>query len=410
MRTHMLDLGFSSQDVEEHLIVTGYWNTESKRERHACVLTPCAYILHEESQLTDAARALHAAVMQLETTLAGLSQRHHLAHAESRFLRMAKSASHGLLRPGEDSGLAIPPMVKIDMVRDRSGEWYAVEVDTYNPRALGTIALVDALVKRANKTPASCVVLRLAAMLGNEREWAIIIYEKERYYGTSYEVLGSLLQKNGVRIRFVSEKEVAKNISMLRCRDGPFHTFLIPENMDRHPEIRTYLLAEYRAGFVRTIYPPKAYLGSKAFLPFIAAQKGVNNTVPPTALLTDWVENCIFSRPRSSDRIILKPVHSSGSRGIIRQDDLDSFYKTIKEEKQSKNPLWIAQQEVAQEPIAVTVFDGKSRVVMLYYLRLTMYATAEGIAGLKITGRPEKIVHGAPDCIQLPVIRTSTRQ
>src|SRR3989344_3319559 len=99
MRTHMLDLGFSSQDVEEHLIVTGYWNTESKRERHACVLTPCAYILHEESQLTDAARALHAAVMQLETTLAGLSQRHHLAHAESRFLRMAKSASHGLLRP-----------------------------------------------------------------------------------------------------------------------------------------------------------------------------------------------------------------------------------------------------------------------------------------------------------------------
>jgi hypothetical protein len=407
MRTHMLDLGFSRRDVEEFLVTAGYWDTASKRERHACVLTPSAYILHEEPQLTLAAKALYAGVMRLESVLAGLSQQHRLLHAESQFLRMAKSASHGLLRPGEDLGVDIPPVVKIDMVRDRTGEWYAVEVDTYNPRALGTMALVDALARLANTAPASSIASNLAMLLGREREWTFIVSEKEMYYSTAYEVLISLLWKCGVSVRLISEKEAAINMSLLKCRDGPLYLFSIPENMDRHPAVRNFLLAEYRAGSIQTIYPPKAYLGSKAFLPFIATQEGVNGTVPPTALLTGWVENCIFSRPRTNDRIILKPAHSSGSKGIVRQEERYLFYGTIKDARGSKNPLWIAQEEVQQDPISITVFDGTSRIAIPYYLRLTMYATAQGIAGLKITGRPEKIVHGAPDCIQLPVIRKS---
>ncbi len=42
---------------------------------------------------------------------------------------------------------------------------------------------------------------------------------------------------------------------------------------------------------------------------------------------------------------------------------------------------------------------------MPLFLRLTMYAKYDGIAGMKMTGRQDKLVHGAPDCVQLPVVK-----
>lgn len=406
MRAPVLDLGFSSWDIEQHLITVGYWNTESRRERHACVLTPCAYVFNEELIVAKAAMVLYKAVTRLEITLQELSHRLRLDHSESQFLRIGKRAAHGLLQPGEETSPTVPPMIKIDMVRDRD-RWYAVEIDAYNPRALGTVALVDGLAKRTGKSLVSDIVTHLAPILGHEHEWVFLISEKERYYGTAYEMLCSLLKKEGVRTRCVQEAQVAENASLLTNRDGLLHLFAIPENLDRHPAIRNHLLKGYRAGIVRLFYPPKAYLGSKAFLPFIAAQEGVNGTIPPTALLTGYPENCIFSRPRERERIILKHAHSSGSKNIVRQNDLEIFYKTIDEGRQSKNPLWIAQEEVRQEPVAVTVFDRARRVIRPYYLRLTVYATACGIAGIKVTGRQNEIVHGASDCIQMPVVKTS---
>ncbi|MBI5457226.1 hypothetical protein HY971_00685 [Candidatus Kaiserbacteria bacterium] len=405
MTSHTLDLGFTARQVEDCLTSIGYWGTAARREHHACVLTPSAYVLREERQLIEQSTALYAAVGKLETTLAALPRLRRIDHRQSQLLRLARSASHGLLQPGEDRATDIPPIVKLDMVRDAAGNWHAVEVDTYNLRPLGVIALVDAIAKYGLHEPAYCVVSHLAATLGNDRQWTIVVSEKERCYRAAYETLASLLAKMGTSVRLLGEEEAAHNPSLLKCRDGPLHLLAIPESLDRHPGVREHLLAEYRARSVRTLYPPKAYLGSKAFLPFLASQERVNGSIPATALLTGNIADCTFSRPRTGERIILKSAHSSGSKGIVRQSNEPSFQKTVAEEGRARTPLWVAQQEVSQEPIPVVVFAGNKRVVRSYYLRLTVYATQGGIAGMKMTGRPEEIVHGAPDAIQLPIIR-----
>lgn len=152
MRAHVLDLGLNASDIEAHFEASGYWDTPDKRVRHACVRSPSAYVLDEESVLDDSARVLYRAVTQLEIKLASLARKSHRTHAQSAFLRTGTSAAHGLLLPGEDLLDSVPPFFKVDLVRDCAGTWKAVEVDVYNLRPFGTIALVDSL---AAKAPAS---------------------------------------------------------------------------------------------------------------------------------------------------------------------------------------------------------------------------------------------------------------
>lgn len=88
-----LDLGFTVQEITSYLQEIGYWDTPEKLQRHAFVLSPCAYKLREEQSLLAAGKAIYAAVSNLEADLQRLAQQKRLTHAEAAFLRMAKNAS-----------------------------------------------------------------------------------------------------------------------------------------------------------------------------------------------------------------------------------------------------------------------------------------------------------------------------
>lgn len=404
MHDGLINLGLTAQEITTYLQAAGYWSSPEKCSRHAFVLSPCAYVLREEGELQDAARALYAAVANLEIRLSTLARKKQLSHTEAAFLRLGRVAAHGLFRPGEAEDTAIPPVLKIDMVRGRS-RWYAVEVDTYNPRALGTIALMDGLLSRAGKQPAFSIVSALCKILSAAgTRWGLVVSEKERYYQTSYEVLASFLRQRGVEVTLFREQDMAGTCAPYVRTELPF-VFFIPEDLDRHPVVRDRLMEELRGGNISTCFPPKAYLGSKAFLPFIAMQPGAADFIPPTALLSDDVDRCVFSRPLSGNNVVLKQVISSGSKGVVWLQDNHLFDEKVRESKRSKTPLWVVQEEVDQVPIIVPVFNDEHRIETPYHLRLTMYATAQGIAGLKMTGRQDRLVHGAPDCIQLPVVQ-----
>lgn len=68
-------------------------------------------------------------------------------------------------------------------------------------------------------------------------------------------------------------------------------------------------------------------------------------------------------------------------------------------------PNCILQKQVPQVGVPIAVFgDDGARVVQDYYLRIIAYVTADGILDVEVTGRPDRKVHGAPDCIQIPTI------
>lgn len=404
------DLGLSRRDVDNYLVLSGYWSTPAKRERHQSILSPSAYVLNEAADLSATARALYVAVQKLERELVELSCLTRLREEQAQWLRYAKSASHRLLRPGQARCSQIPPILKIDMVRGAGGEWRAVEVDSYNARALGTIVLCDGLLEHSSHEPAAPLAKNLAHLLAEVSTLTIIISEKEEYYRTSFEIVRDALIKKGVRTRLVNERHIATNPAFPGTSDGQPVLLIIPENMHRYPEARQKLMGDYRSGRIAVLYPPKPYLGAKAFLPFLAVQDGVVGVIPATALLTGQLDSCRFYPSPKAKRFILKHVHSSGSKGLIREgDDRGAYFKTIKESQGARNPLWVVQEEVVQEPIPLTVFEGDERVTDLFYLRLTMYVGAEGIAGIKMTGRKHDIVHGAADCVQLPVIRSASK-
>ena len=133
-----------SRAVESHLTALGYWGDDSKRQRHACILTPSAYILHEETSLTATARTVYSAVVELEAKLGGIAGQRHVDHIDAfGFCAWPKSCFQRTYGRVKHVGGAIPPIIKIDMVRRPCRCVLFGRSRHIQPaRALGTIAPV----------------------------------------------------------------------------------------------------------------------------------------------------------------------------------------------------------------------------------------------------------------------------
>jgi hypothetical protein len=83
--SEIIDLGLRVRDIERYLVKSRYWATNEKRNRHAFVLSSCAYELaaDEKVHLETVAKSLYAAVVYLENTLATLSKQKKLNHSEA---------------------------------------------------------------------------------------------------------------------------------------------------------------------------------------------------------------------------------------------------------------------------------------------------------------------------------------
>lgn len=413
MHRNIVDLGIPAGTLEDYLRARGYWSTAERRQRHFYILSPCAYVLHTEqrNQLDMLARAAYAAVTKLEREIFTLATKKKLSHPEAEFLRIARSAAHGLLTPGEDATASVPEIIKIDIVVSSEGHPQAVEIDVHNPRALGTTILVDGTLPLAQQAPAYPMGRNLGQMLAmrtraRDPTWKIIVAEGERYYSTSFEVLASFLRAEGVSVEVLMADALAEDPRRIEDEEL-IHVFAISERMDRNPKVRERLIARVRAGTAQCFYPPKAYLGTKAFMPHLARQEGMNGFIPATALLSGrGMSRALFSRPPTTNLMVVKYTNGSGAKGIVLSEaDPERYQSTIQEGMRCNTPQWILQEQVPQEPQAVTVFDEKGkREVHPYYFRITLAAAECGIVGLKVTGRQDQVVHGAPDCIQLPVI------
>ncbi len=399
-----VDLGFDRADLEMYLSQCGYWGDAEKRRRHAYVLSPSAYTMSasQAANMERLAVATGAAVSELNQHLCACANVKHPPHYEAEMLRFASSASRGLLLP-RDGELRIPPVFKVDIVQDRFGRFQIVEVDVYNPRGFGYAALLEESMSGVFGTRRFPGVEQLVRILhahgAEDAPFYVLVSEHERYYETCFTILCNTLRRRGIDARMVRECELSNQATLF---DGVL--LAIPDTL-RDTNLRERLVAQYRSGALRAVFPPVAYLGSKAYLPFLREQDGMSEFMPPTALVSkkhrQWSSIC-----DSGSSSVLKAVVSSGMKGVYFSDlDPQEFGARLAQVSDIKHAAWILQQQVPQTSTPIVVFDEQgNRCVGDYYLRLVAYVTADGVLDVEVTGRPDRKVHGAPDCIQIPVV------
>lgn len=400
------DSQVSREEIESRFVECGYWGSEELRRRHACVLSPSVYQLApvQERDLERLAVRTYAAVKRLNDELIDLATGgKHLTKSEAQFLRLANNGSRSLLRP-LDEERRIPPVIKVDLIQNSAGDYFIAEVDVYNPRGFGYAALLEeSFASRLwpFRYPGLAGLIELfdAAKGADEIEWHVVISEFERYYETPFRVLAQSFKKRDRRLHLVREEDLALGRTSLA---GALPGILaIPESLNKHPRLRDELLSAYREKKLRALYPPVAYLGSKAFLPYLRSCEGMEEFIPSTVLIGKGYENKLPSPEKAA---VLKAAVSSGMKGVFFSDLDREFGEALESACDQKNSSWILQEQVPQEPMPVTVFESDgTRVVQDYYLRITAYITERGVLDAQITGRPDRKVHGAPDCIQLPV-------
>ncbi|KND47526.1 MAG: hypothetical protein AB199_03790 [Parcubacteria bacterium C7867-004] len=406
-----IDMGFDRDAIESYLVQCGLWGTPERRIRHGYQLSPAAYVLSpgQQEYLNRLATTTYAAVEELSGRLCSYTAPgRHLTHAEAKLLKCARLAKRGLLAP-EDGVPAIPPVIKVDLVQNPQGTFQIAEVDCYNPRGFGYAALLELSLPEDFRKPRFPGLAGIEAQIRNTnpqiRRWYLLYSEFERYYGPSAYVFADALRAYGMRVIPVSEADLANDTEHPLFSDPDVGVLVIPDTLDTYPSVRDRLIKRYLEGSLATFFPPLAYLGSKAFLPELRAFSGMEEFIPATTLVGKkhwgWRDRTDAGKPR-----IIKACVSSGLKRVLFSDlDPKEFEQQLAQSAKSDGSSWILQEQVPQVPIPIVVFgdDGK-RVTKDYYLRVTAYIGKDGVVDAEVTGRPDRKVHGAPDCIQIPVL------
>ncbi len=389
-------------EIDSYLVSIGYWATQELRRKNTYVLSPAAYALTctQSQQLEVLARTVYAAMRTLSERLSALSQERSLTNSDAQFLALANAGIRGLLGP-KDIGGAVPPIMKVDMMQDTDGCYRIAEVDAYNPRGLAFMALLDESLPKYHPPVGGGVaaVARMMKACGGAASWTIIVSEMERFYKPALHVLQASLTRQGVTTNIVDECDISNDELVGE------HVLIIPESLNRNIEGRARLVARYRSGELKTLYPPAAYLGSKAFLPFLSQQAGMSQFIPSCSLVSKKTDPASIANGTPT---VLKGVMSSGLKQVIfSDDDAQLFAAKYAEAREMKRPSWILQHSVQQESIRIPVYLDESDTkghFKEYFLRITAQISETGLVGVEVTGRPDKKVHGAPDCIQIPVV------
>lgn len=396
-----VDLGLSKDDLESYLRTTGYWKDEGMKRRYLYHLSPSALLINsrEREALERLATTTYAATAAIAGRIADIGMKKSpSSHDEGRLVSLARRASRGLLLP-EDGVRDIPPVIKVDMVRDPAGRYGIAEVDVFNPRGLGFVALLEGTVPlemRANRFPG---MQGVAGLLNGSH--GVLVSEFERFYEPSFRVYADMMRERfGVDVRMLRPSDFAPGGAGL-AEDT---LLTIPDTLDADPTVRDSLMGKYREGALRAFFPPSSYLGSKGLLPYLRAHPGMEEFIPPTTLVGRKCGNLGHDIDETKP-LVLKATVSSGLKKVVFSDIDPSFSALLENARLQRNPSWILQEQIEQEPLPVVVFDDDGqRQTRDYYLRVTAYVAASGIVDVEVTGRPDRKVHGAPDCIMVPVL------
>ncbi len=418
----------SAKKMDEELVRLGLWAGE-ERQRHAYILSPSAYRLTSGRVLVleHIARTVTRAYGGLSRLGDAVTREVPKSNAARALNKLFMDAFRGLPLTVLGDSL-LPPILKVDIVCGASG-YAVVEVDGYNPRALPYPLLLRHLYRIGidqhalfwDSAGSVLIPLMYKAFLHSsdsryaqrktEKGLTILHADRERFYRPAFEFLACGL---GEDLKTVVVGE-------LEATDLPNNVLIFPR-LDRNIELRNRLASEYSVGKRIFQFPVRPYLGSKAMLGLVHNLTGDEyvegmlrqfvgeEILEDTRRIVPRTLNVSRGSREAAEKMlgvspaVLKAVNRSGMKGVLFSGEPE-FERLFQSAVSSKHPQYVLQEEVSQVPEKHPVFrPGGGTEMREWYLRIIIHVDTayECVADIEVTGRPDKKVHGAPDCIQIP--------
>lgn len=319
----------------------------------------------------------------------------------------------------------VPAVIKVDLMCDTQGRLRIAEIDAQNKHGMGYSTLAAQM--RAEVYPCANVLGGVCASIAREMQLVgstdlLLLYaDQERFYKPEFLVLASALGEYGIKVTVAGEYEMAVRNSSLVAESGQqaFRNVVDLPFMSKTCLGRD-MVELYRDGRIHFLIPPKPFLSSKSLLALLRNDRReveleailrsqiarddlrtIRRFIPETYLIgNDQTGDEVFARARG--RWVLKETVSSGMKGTVFSDD--PHFATVLNHARSSHGRYIAQKEVTNRSYQFRYYDGAGVSQGIWYTRITAHYCRSELADVITTARPDKKVHGAPDCLQLGTI------
>ena len=424
------------KNLEAELMKLGLWNATGPdgRVRYQYKLVPGEFRLTGDmrAQLSEIALMTTGALRASAQLSYDLGWGHReaqqpgkkpLSPKEAAFLKMLRAACGGYEFPYEFP--VLPPIVKVDLAWDGTS-LRVVEIDTYNPRGLAYALWLRYIHVEAGELDAlrdSLLYTLLEAAPSGGYVW--LYSDRERYYTPVMKTAASILNKFGVKMRVVGERDVQSvcpnsGFGLLREDEN---LVIVPDRMHQNIAVRNDLVSFVQAHPDRTLMPYVPQLGAKSLMAFLtngnedpeiaswqqeyidpAIVPFIDAYLPKTAVLGRQFTKLTLPDFVDSGEAVLKAINSSGAKGVYMPHGWDDWETALAIARGQKTPNFIAQELVEQQQMSIEGVSGPED----HFVRITAYVATGGngtCIDAELTGTgDDPLVHGGTSCIQLPAI------
>lgn len=419
------------KQLEQVVADSGLWN--SGQENYKFVLSPDVFRLScaQKQEVEELGTSLQECLSGLGR-IAAIAATPTLSSCEmwgriGRILRVGlPSLYNGLatIRPGRT-----PTICKVDIMEDNQSHLHVAEIDGHNKHGLGYSTLGQRFRKlcfpKAQAFPGVAVALAKAVKAQNPKSANLVVLyaDQERFYDPDFRILQQEMQKYGVQVNVVPELKLAEKKSAELKEFLKSQTLWLDLPVMYHNDRLGKMLAEfYQEGRVDFLLPPKPFFGSKAVLGLLRNEErdeeleavlrsqipgkyltSLRRFLPQTFLIRKGRDPAFWQELCRHKRFVLKECVASGMKGTIFSDD-EEFEAELARACQSQF-LYVLQEEVPVATRRFSYFDEEGDLKEdRWYTRITVHFNFKKVADVIATARPDKKVHGAPDCLQLGTI------
>lgn len=338
------------------------------------------------------------------------------------------------LNPGK-----VPDICKVDLMLGKDGRFYIAEIDGHNKHGMGYCTLASRMQKviRPDSETFPGIAKLMSErikMLGNGKNDVVLLStERERFYLPEFKILQDELTKYGVNLIVVSEEEFDDKGTITPSGLEGFRIFVDLPFLFEESNLWKRLVTLYKDGKIDFIIPPKPFLGSKSILALLRndeknpeleaiLQSQINRRsleqlrshIPKTFLVRRRYKNedknqKFWQQLIGDERFLIKATVSSGMKGVAFVDEKHKFQQTFSNARNSYYH-YILQEEVESDPVHFQFFEENGSLLSArWYMRVTAHFALtqppnQRVAGVTVTARQDKKVHGATDCLQLGTI------
>lgn len=336
--------------------------------------------------------------------------------------------------------MSVPTIARLDLLLSVGAptSFQIVEIEGDKTHAFGYVSITDFFrEKQLGRTDTRGLISVFKEELVN-RDLApgnpvlLVVGKDESFYLDELQVFAKMAKSEGLNLITAPEEKVFIQGGMVKTQfEGLEVSTNIVINIPKtssgthNPDLGAQMMQLFTENKIVALIPPARFLGSKGLLGLVS--NGDNDQVlerilgrffdpqilarlrtfiPPTAVIRKANGINLFQQLKGSPKeFVVKRTMASGMKGVALPQNGGRQAMFIKEAIRKPN-TFVLQRKTNQEQRVFTYFSPKEmrQESAPMFMRVSLFASKNGIATVGVTARETPDVHGAKDAIQLPVI------